>query len=76
MGLFMEVLAALEHEQWMAWSKDIAKTEVISKERLARWRRLWVPYSELTEEDKELDRQWARRVCIVAVSFGRGKPGE
>ncbi len=56
----LERLAELEHEQWMAWSQSVA-TEV-SAERRRRWQALWVPYQDLPEEVKELDRLWARKV--------------
>jgi len=58
----IEELAALEHDQWVAWSKEIAKTEPISLRRLARWKKFWVPYAELPDDVKEFDRIWARKV--------------
>lgn len=58
----IETLAAIEHDQWIEWSKAIAKSETTSPERLARWEKLWVPYHKLTEEQKEQDRVYARRV--------------
>jgi len=61
----IEKLAALEHEQWMAWSKDIVKTESIRYGRLERWQKLWIPYEQLTEEQKEQDRVWARKVIDI-----------
>ena len=60
-----EALASIEHDQWIAWSKDLASKETLSPERLARWRSLWVPYEELSEEMKEHDRRWARLVQLV-----------
>jgi len=36
--------------------------EAISEERQERWKELWKPYAELTEEEKEQDRVWARKV--------------
>jgi hypothetical protein len=64
---FLEELAALEHKQWVAWSLSIAndKTVVLSDERLARWATLWIPYEDLSEEMKEHDRKWARKVLDV-----------
>ena len=53
-----EQLAELEHEQWIAWSKDIAETETITEARIERWKELWCPYSELTEAQKDQDREW------------------
>ncbi len=60
-----EALAELEHEQWIAWSKDIASTEIITPARIERWRALWKPYSELTEKEKDMDREWADRVLEI-----------
>lgn len=78
----LEDLSMLEHEQWVEWSKQIAKDieklirltpiEELSGEdhefiisqldRLERWDNLWIPYKELTEEQKESDRIYAKRV--------------
>ena len=63
----VEALAELEHIQWVEWSKEIANTEKLSPERLERWEKLWVAYSELDESEKESDRKWARKVCAVAL---------
>lgn len=65
MKKFLEELAKLEHEQWIEWSKSIAKSEEISKERLERWKKYWVPYEELPEEVKEEDRKYARKVLTL-----------
>lgn len=32
------------------------------KERLIRWEGMWIPYDELSEDLKELDRNYARKV--------------
>ena len=56
----LERVAELEHEQWMAWSKSVAPE--VSAERRARWEKYWVPYDQLPEDIKELDRDWARKV--------------
>jgi len=61
----LEVLADLEHEQWIKWSKDIAEKEKLSPERIARWKSLWIPYLELSEEMKEHDRVWARKALQI-----------
>jgi hypothetical protein len=58
----IEKLSELEHSQWWSYSKNISETENISEERLNRWKECWKPYSELTEEQKEQDRIWARKV--------------
>lgn len=62
-----ETLAALEHEQWMAWSKSLAAAEPLSAERVERWQRLWVPYADLSEHSKASDRVWAQK-ALTAVA--------
>lgn len=56
----LERIAELEHQQWMEWSQEVA--DEVSHERRERWARYWVPYADLPEDIKELDRAWARRV--------------
>lgn len=56
----VERVAAIEHEQWTAWSKSVA--DEVSPERRARWEKYWVPYEQLPDDVKELDRVWARKV--------------
>lgn len=65
----LEKLAEIEHDQWIAWSKDVASKENISEERKKRWETYWVPYSELQENVKEQDRKYARKVieAILAI---------
>jgi len=64
-SIIRERLAALEHKQWIAWSQSIAKTEKLSLERLKRWKKLWIPYRSLSEEDKDHDRKWADMVLKI-----------
>lgn len=59
---FIEELSKLEHDQWMKWTKDIAKSEDISEERLERWKKEWVPYEKLPEDVKEFDREYTEPV--------------
>ena len=58
----LETLADLEHKQWMAWAKNILKNEDISADREKRWKTLFVPYKDLSEESKDQDREYARKV--------------
>lgn len=60
-----EKLAELEHDQWIAWSKDIAKSEKINPDRYQRWEKLWRPYAELTEIEKDQDREWADKALAI-----------
>ena len=68
MNELLEELAALEHEQWMRWSKAVAQE--VAPARYYRWRKFWVPYEQLPEDAKELDREWARRVIGVLERHG------
>ena len=63
----LEKLAELEHEQWMVWSRGIARD--VRRKRRKRWEQYWIPYDKLTEEDKELDRVWARKIMAVLSEF-------
>jgi len=60
----VEHLAKIEHDQWAQWARTILDTEPgISKDRRERWEKLLaLSYEELTEEWKEYDREWARKV--------------
>ena len=58
----LELLAALEHEQWITWSRNVAESESLSFARIKRWQQRWSPYAELAEEHKEIDRIWAQKV--------------
>lgn len=68
----VEALSWLEHEQWVEWSKSIAKTEEISDARLGRWEKFWVDYDKLDERDKRLDREWALKVMTIIREVLRG----
>ena len=54
-----EGMAELEHEQWVVWAYALMEREKLSPERIERWQKLMIPYSELTEEQKDQDRKWA-----------------
>lgn len=61
----IEALASIEHDQWVEWAKSLAKNEKLSSDRVKRWKKLYVPYDELTEESKEQDRVYARKVIAA-----------
>ena len=60
----VERVAEVEHAQWVTWSKAVAHE--VSPERRARWAKYWIPYKDLPEEIKELDRAWARKAIEAA----------
>jgi hypothetical protein len=59
----LEKLAEIEHEQWMTWAT--ALQDEVSPERKYKWKKVMIPYKDLTEEDKEKDREWARKIMEV-----------
>ena len=66
----IEKLAKLEHDQWMLWAKDILKSEDITKERSDRWKKeSFKPYKDLTEEQKDMDREWAEKVYNIVKGY-------
>lgn len=64
-GELRERLAALEHEQWMQWSKSLASETDLPSAILERWQAQWKPYELLTEEMKDLDRAWVEKVLGI-----------
>jgi hypothetical protein len=41
---------------------DLEQSRKILQNRLERWNKNWVPYSELSEEVKDQDREWAEKI--------------
>ena len=64
----IEKLAELEHQQWMYWSEAVAKKlpqSAQSAHIIKGWMENWKPYAELSDEVKEFDRVWARKVIPI-----------
>ena len=59
------MLASIEHDQWVTWSKQIANEETISETRLKRWKKLWKPYNKLSQDNKEIDIELAEKVLDI-----------
>ena len=56
----IERLACEEHSQWCQWARHMLDN--MTPENIVLWRRqIDTPYLQLSEEDKEKDRVWARR---------------
>lgn len=67
----LEALSALVHKQWLGWSKGIAEEEDLTDERMDRWEEeCWMPYSQLSEEQKEKDRVEARQIIKLLKRRG------
>ena len=66
----IEKLAELEHQQWWDWAKNILETEDITEERVKRWKEnSFKPYKDLSEEQKDMDREWARKVLKIVDDY-------
>ena len=70
-SILIEKLAALEHVQWTAWSKEIARKHELTKKMMAEWRSKWVTYRSLNEKDKKEYRTWAVKTLYVLKVFFR-----
>lgn len=68
-----EQLAELEHVQWVQWSRQLCQLERLSPQRTERWAKLWRPYSELTEAEKDQDRIWADKALSLVLSAQESK---
>lgn len=74
----VEQLAEIEHERWSHWQRYMhSKAErqsdgslLIPAELVARWERLIeTPYSELTDNEKESDREQVRKYLPLIVDY-------
>lgn len=57
----VEEVSEMVHNLWWLWSTGIAATEDLSEDRKERWKTMWVSYNKLSEEDKDVDRELAKR---------------
>jgi hypothetical protein len=70
-----ERLAALEHEQWAHSTGYLL--DHLTPENVERWRRqINTPYEQLSEPEKQSDREWADRVLeLIRASAALGHTG-
>ncbi len=68
-GELIEWIAAVVHDQWAHWTEYMLDN--ITEENIERWRRqIKTPYEELSEEEKDLDRDFAKKyVYLMFVWF-------
>ena len=65
-----EELAALEHDQWAHWTAW--QIEKSSPEMIVRWQRqIETLYVNLSEKEKDSDREWADKVLAIVEAHGR-----
>ena len=61
----IEKVSAIIHELWMTWAKELMTSESLSKNRIQRWEtKCFLPYAELSEEMKDLDRKFAKQIIL------------
>lgn len=60
--MVLDAIADIMHEAWMAWSRELATSEEISEQRMARWQAFWVPFGQLRQVSRMPDQYWATRV--------------
>ena len=72
----IEQMADLEHEQWAHWTAHMLTVlckdhpELNKDENVLRWsRQINVKYKDLSEKEKESDREWARKSFDIAREF-------
>ena len=71
----IERLAAHEHEQWAHWTRYMLDN--LTEENIARWRQqIETDYQDLSESEKESDRQWARKAIAVTGILAALSPDE
>ena len=65
----IEKLAELEHEQW-ALIKE-STLDNLTPENIERWRRqIATKYSDLSEQEKDSDREWAEKIYELFEESG------
>lgn len=68
--VIVEQLAALEHEQWAHWTKYFLDN--LTPENIAKWNhQIDTPYTQLSEKEKESDRDWARKAYDIVTDGQR-----
>ena len=73
----LEILASIEHERWSHWQRymhskcvpqGVDGALLIPPELVTRWERLiGTPYSKLTDEEKESDREQVRKYLPLII---------
>jgi hypothetical protein len=78
----VEALASIEHERWCHWQRYLHSRCVpsadgallIPVELVKRWeKQIETPYSELSDEEKESDREQVRKYLPLIADFFKGR---
>lgn len=61
-----EELSDLEHSQWSHWAKYMLENN--TEENHKRWeRQIKTSYEDLSEKEKDSDREWANKVLNIII---------
>ena len=64
----LEALAELEHIQWAHWTRYMLAN--LTSENIERWQRqIATPYDQLSEKEKDSDREWADSVLALLSAY-------
>jgi hypothetical protein len=66
-AVLLEAIASVQHAAWWKWAEAVAPE--VAPERAARWKNYFVPYDQLDEKTKKLDREWAEEVLLVIEPY-------
>lgn len=67
MNSLREKLAAHEHEQWAHWTKYMLDN--LTPSNIERWKRqIETPYENLSEKEKNSDREWADKTLLLIAN--------
>lgn len=68
----LEALGEIEHIQWIHWTKYMLAN--LTPENIERWKRqVETVYPDLSEKEKESDREWARKVLAAINKWWWGE---
>jgi len=72
----LEKMADLEHRQWSHWTAYMLRTllkdhpELMTDHNVVRWsRQILIDYQDLTETEKDSDREWAEKAMYLMRDF-------
>lgn len=70
--VLQEKLAALEHVQWSHWTRYMLNN--LTSENIERWTRQTITkYEDLSEKEKDSDREWAKKVMFIVEESNNEK---
>ncbi|HUS51156.1 MAG TPA: hypothetical protein VMZ91_13395 [Candidatus Paceibacterota bacterium] len=67
MKRIIEKFAELEHKQWMSWVEYVLTNYIrdLPDGLIKKWQSSMIEYKDLSQNQKDKDRVWARKVLIL-----------